>query len=59
MLFGAAGSGKSIKLQQEFIKHIKNWKIGDLIPIYINLAITSDLEVACNNILNSIKIDPN
>ena len=51
MLFGAAGSGKSVKLQKEFIKHIQNWKEGDLVPIYFDLAKTTDLETAWNNIL--------
>ena len=38
LLLGAAGSGKSIVQQLEFVEAVNNWKTGDPLPIYFNLA---------------------
>ena len=37
-LLGQAGCGKSITLQKIFVESIINWKKGDPVPIYFNLA---------------------
>ena len=38
LLLGAAGSGKSIVLQLKFVEAVNDWKTGDPLPIYFNLA---------------------
>ena len=38
VVFGSAGSGKSIALQLKFIEVIRNWESGQPLPVYFNLA---------------------
>jgi DNA replication protein DnaC len=41
LLLGAAGCGKSVALQLKFIEAIDEWKLGNPLPIYFNLANTT------------------
>ena len=38
VIFGSAGSGKSIALQLKFIEAIQQWESGKPLPVYFNLA---------------------
>lgn len=44
VIFGSAGSGKSIALQLKFIDAVRSWEIGQPLPIYFNLANGIELE---------------
>ncbi len=52
-IFGSAGSGKSIALQNKFLEAVQKWKSGEPLPIYFNLANGIDLQ----SILNSINTE--
>ncbi|WP_342267925.1 pentapeptide repeat-containing protein [Candidatus Tisiphia endosymbiont of Empis tessellata] len=54
LLLGVAGAGKSITLQLKFIEAVKNWKIGDPLPIYFNLASNIDLVKIIDSINNAL-----
>ena len=56
ILFGSAGSGKSTVLQKIFLDAIKGWKIGDPIPIFMNLAIDYDLKNFWKHLIVSLAI---
>ena len=49
VIFGSAGSGKSIALQLKFIEAVRNWKSGQPLPIYFNLANGIELETILNS----------
>mgnify|MGYP000859612344 CR=1 FL=1 len=38
VVFGSAGSGKSIALQLKFIEAVRNWQTSQPLPIYFNMA---------------------
>ena len=44
VVFGAAGSGKSIALQLKFIEAVRKWKTSQPLPIYFNLANSIELK---------------
>ena len=44
LLLASAGSGKSTALQIKFIEAINDWKSGDSLPIYFNLANGIDIK---------------
>ena len=49
VVFGAAGSGKSIALQLKFIEAVRNWKTSQPLPIYFNLANGIELATIINS----------
>ena len=44
VVFGAAGSGKSIALQLKFIEAVRKWKTSQPLPIYFNQANSIELK---------------
>jgi hypothetical protein len=49
LLMGSAGSGKSIALQLKFMEAVAQWKQGDPLPIYFNLASNIEIEAVIKN----------
>jgi len=50
VIFGSAGSGKSIALQIKFMEAVRSWKSGQPLPIYFNLANGIELKTIINSI---------
>jgi serine/threonine protein kinase len=55
LLLGAAGSGKSITLQQKFIEAIYNWNGEKSLPIYFNLATNIELDAILRSLDQELK----
>ena len=53
LLLASAGSGKSTALQIKFIDAVNQWKTGQPLPIYFNLANGIEIE----KVLQSIDIE--
>lgn len=56
ILVGSAGSGKSTVLQNMFLEAVRSWKVGDSIPIFVNLVMKQDLENYWQELKNSLNI---
>ena len=54
VLFGEAGSGKSLSLQLRFIQEIFEWDASKPLPIFFNLANEVDLEEVIKKINNNL-----
>ena len=54
VLFGEAGSGKSLSLQLRFIDEVEKWDVTKPLPIFFNLANEFDLEEVIRKINNNL-----
>ena len=57
LLLGLAGSGKSVLLQLKFIEAMNNWKSGEPLPIYFNLANGIELQDILSKLNHELKTD--